>query len=107
MDVFLALGIHTFSQVALGQNLILYVFVPSRERVMKSIREKVFLALRITLCLTIKICEILCHTKLTLENPLWGPLLQHVLHTHIYWPGGLTLQEFGYLPFPLLAWFIF
>lgn len=40
MKVFLALDIHTFSQVALGQNVIFYVFVSSKERLMKPIREK-------------------------------------------------------------------
>ena len=65
MNVFLALDIHTFSQMALGQNLILYLFVSSVERVMKSISGKFFLALGIPLCPTIKIDEILFCTKLT------------------------------------------
>lgn len=65
MNVFLALDIHAFSQTALGQNLTLYMFVSSVERVMKSIRE-FFLALGIPLCPTIKIDEILFYSKLTL-----------------------------------------
>ena len=39
MNVFLALDVYTFSQMALGQNLILYVLVLSVERVMKFTRE--------------------------------------------------------------------
>ena len=39
MTVFLALDVYTFSRMALGQNLILYVLVLSVERVMKFMRE--------------------------------------------------------------------
>lgn len=49
MNLFLALDIHTFSQIAVGQNLILYVFVSWIEWVIKSRRE-IFFALRTTLC---------------------------------------------------------
>lgn len=67
MNVFLVLDIHTFSQTALGQNLILHVFVSSIERVMKSIREKFSCALGILVCPVIKIYKVVFCTKLTPE----------------------------------------
>ena len=58
MNIFLALDIHTFSQMAVGQNLILYVFVSSIERVMKPRREKFSCALGLLRCPTTKIHQI-------------------------------------------------
>lgn len=67
MNVFLALDIHTFSQMALGQNLIWYMLVSSIERITKPVREEFFCALGILLCPIAEMCKILFCTKLTSE----------------------------------------